>query len=322
MLLLLCSVPQVAAGQILDLRELSAEALRSLPRDRTVVIMPGGILEEHGPYLPSYTDGYQNEWFAMRIAEAIVARPGWVALMFPPIPLGVGGFNQVGLRQTFPGTYHVHPSTLRSIYMDLASELGEDGFRYLFIVQLHGAPDHNTALHQAADFFTDTYGGRMAHLSDLVDPTPPTLPPLLPNEAARAENGLDVHSGAIETSRILFIRADLVHPSYQQAQPLTGRTWPELVAISSGREFRGYVGSPRLGSAALGAESMRRAAERYTRLALGIIDGIDPRTLGRASNTALDDPGVRQYTEASREHDRRMQDMQQNWLNANVAGNQ
>lgn len=35
-------------------------AVRSA-RSRTVVILPGGMMEEYGPYLPSFTDGYIND---------------------------------------------------------------------------------------------------------------------------------------------------------------------------------------------------------------------------------------------------------------------
>jgi creatinine amidohydrolase/Fe(II)-dependent formamide hydrolase-like protein len=34
-------------------------------------LLTGGILEEHGPYLPAYTDGYWNEKFADTLAQII-----------------------------------------------------------------------------------------------------------------------------------------------------------------------------------------------------------------------------------------------------------
>ena len=49
------------AAQILRVADLNTEEIRALDRARTVVILPGGILEQHGPYLPSYSDGYFNE---------------------------------------------------------------------------------------------------------------------------------------------------------------------------------------------------------------------------------------------------------------------
>ena len=58
-------------------------------------------------------------------------------------------------------------TTLRAVYMDLASELGEQGFKWIFLVHNHGAPNHHIALNQASDYFHDTYGGTMVHLFGL-----------------------------------------------------------------------------------------------------------------------------------------------------------
>jgi creatinine amidohydrolase len=77
--------------------------------------LQGGILEEHGPYLPSYSDGYQTAFIAGRLAEAIVVRPGWTVLRFPAIPLGTMPANEIGKEFTFPGSYPVRMTTLRSI---------------------------------------------------------------------------------------------------------------------------------------------------------------------------------------------------------------
>ena len=307
----LLSMATSAGAQIYDLRELNNQQIAALPRDRTVVLMPGGILEQHGPYLPSYTDGYANEHVAHQIAYAIVARPGWVVLMFPPIPLGAGG---VHLRPdpTWPGTFHVHFEALRAVYMDLASEIGEKGFRWVFVIQTHGGGGHNKAIDQASDFFTETYGGRMVHLGGLVLPELPSTPLLPP--AGEAENGLDPHAGMSETSRILFLRPDLVDPAYKQAAPFSGGTWGELVRAGSPSNCPGYFGSPRLASAALGFEILRRRAEAYSTLTLRVLDGFDPRTLPREVDRQDADPGRVQYNAIIEEHERRIKAVQDGWL--------
>jgi len=58
-------------------------------------------------------------------------------------------------------------ATLRAVYMDLANELGAQGFRWVFLVHNHGAPNHHKALNQASDYFHDVYGGTMVHLFGL-----------------------------------------------------------------------------------------------------------------------------------------------------------
>src|SRR5262245_59334021 len=91
-----------ASAQILDVRELNTSQLAALDRTKTVVLLTGGILEEHGPFLPSYSDGYQAEFVVTRLAEAIVTRPGWTVLRFPAIPLGTFLASDIGGKPVFP----------------------------------------------------------------------------------------------------------------------------------------------------------------------------------------------------------------------------
>jgi creatinine amidohydrolase len=153
LLFLLCTLGSTrdALAQVQQLADMNTRQIQALDRQRTVVLIPGGILEEHGPYLPSYTDGYAIEAYTRTLASAIVARPGWTVVVFPQIPLGNDPANTIGAKRTFPGSYPVRMSTLRAIYMDLATELGEQGFRWIFLVHNHGAPNHHQALNQASD---------------------------------------------------------------------------------------------------------------------------------------------------------------------------
>ncbi|HUS00186.1 MAG TPA: creatininase family protein, partial [Chitinophagaceae bacterium] len=154
-------------GRIYFVSELTSEKIKSLDKEKTIVLLTGGILEEHGPYLPVFTDGYWNEKFRDTLAKTIASRPDLNVLIFPTIPLGNSGANDVGLKYSFPGTFTVRFETLRSIFMDLATELGEQGFKYIFVIHGHGAPNHQRAIDQAADFFNDTYHGKMVNLFGL-----------------------------------------------------------------------------------------------------------------------------------------------------------
>ncbi len=49
------------AAQIMQIGEMNTHQIRALDLARTVILMPGDILEEHGPYLPSFTDGYADD---------------------------------------------------------------------------------------------------------------------------------------------------------------------------------------------------------------------------------------------------------------------
>jgi hypothetical protein len=85
--ILLIVVSPIASAQIVRVADLNTQQIRALDRARTVLLLPGGILEEHGPYLPVYTDGILSERLTDEIARAIVAKkPGWTVLIFPQVP--------------------------------------------------------------------------------------------------------------------------------------------------------------------------------------------------------------------------------------------
>ena len=288
LLMMVLGMAAPTAAQVLRVAELNTEQIRALDRVRTVVILPGGILEEHGPHLPSYSDGYFNERLSQAIAEAVAARPGWAALVFPQIPLGTGGANEIGRKYVFPGTYAVRSTTLRSVFMDLASELGEQGFRWVFIVHGHGAPNHNRMLDQAGDYFHDTYAGQMVHLCGLMPVLSAGGDAL--DKAALAEDGLSVHAGVGETSTMLFLRPDLVPSSQRGAEPRSGADWPALVRIAREPSWPGYFGSPRMATVAQGARLYRATTEAVVAYALKILDGLDPRGIPRVGDAARDSP--------------------------------
>jgi creatinine amidohydrolase len=113
-----------AAAQIVRVAELNTTQIRALDRSKTVAILPGGMLGEHGPYLPAYTDGILSERPTQELAQDVISRkPGWTALVVPQIPFGSSGSNELGGHFVFPGTYVVRPTTLRAVFMDLAAEL-------------------------------------------------------------------------------------------------------------------------------------------------------------------------------------------------------
>jgi creatinine amidohydrolase/Fe(II)-dependent formamide hydrolase-like protein len=284
LLVSIIGLPRAASAQVWELAKLNTAQIRDLDRARTVVIIPGGILEQHGPYLPAYADGYWNERIAQELAASVAARPGWAALMFPPIPLGVGGANEIGRRYSFPGTYALRSATLRSLFMDLASEFGEQGFRWIFVVHGHGAPEHNRMLDDAGDFFRDEYRGQMVHLMGLeaVLETGGGL-----DADVEKVEGFSVHAGAGETSGMLFLRPDLVAADVKAAPDRRGANMSDLVRLAGEPQWPGYFGAPRVASASQGARLFTSASAAASAYALKILDGLDPRTLSRIGDAAL-----------------------------------
>ena len=74
--------------------------------------------------------------------------------------------------------------------MDLATQLGEQGFKWIMRgVDVHGSPLHIAALDEAGDFFRDTYGGRMVNLWGLL--------PVIGGWGS----GIERHAGGVEERR-------------------------------------------------------------------------------------------------------------------------
>jgi creatinine amidohydrolase/Fe(II)-dependent formamide hydrolase-like protein len=268
------------AAQILRIADMNTQQIRALDLAKTVILIPGDIVEEHGPCLPSFTDGFIDDARTDELAKAFVARPGWTVVVFPQIPLGSQPINRLGDKATFPGSYPVRMATLRAIYMDLATELGEQGFRWIFLVHNHGAPNHHKALTQASDYFHDVYGGTMVDLFGL-DPIFNCCEGKGKILSAKqlAEDGFSIHAGASEQSEILFLKPELVPEGYKSAPSLTGTNFGDLVGIAKGEGWPGYFGAPRLATAAMGALEFTRSSENLNAMALQILNGLDPKKI-------------------------------------------
>ncbi|MBM3810924.1 MAG: creatininase family protein [Acidimicrobiia bacterium] len=103
-------------SQVLRFDHLTTRQISKLDRVRTVLILPGAILEQHGPYLPSGSDGIFSRRLAADLASSIAAKPGWTAVMLPTIPLGAGAANEIGRKCSFAGSVTIRPSTLRTVF--------------------------------------------------------------------------------------------------------------------------------------------------------------------------------------------------------------
>jgi creatinine amidohydrolase/Fe(II)-dependent formamide hydrolase-like protein len=307
---LLTALSLGAHAQVQPLGSLNTEQLAAVDKSKTVVIIPGGILEEHGPYLPSYTDGYVSERQAQDVADAIVGR-GWRVLMFPELPLGSGGANELAAKYPFPGTYAIRLNTLRALYMDIADELGEAGFKWVFILHSHGAPNHNRVLDQACDYFNDTYGGHMVHITGGFGAFgSPDNPRKTLSKQAQDEDAESGHAGIEETSLLLFLRPELVSPDYKNApaRPAAGPNGMTDVAKRS--DWTGYFGAPRYSSPEYGARLYHLLTGGMIKEALGMLDSPAKQVSRRARP-------LRGVDNAAIARDNAIEKRQQDWLKKN-----
>jgi creatinine amidohydrolase/Fe(II)-dependent formamide hydrolase-like protein len=315
-LVLGCMLSRSAEAQVYRLAELNIDQIRMLDRQRTVILLPGGVLEEHGPYLPSFTDGYRNERLTEDLAVAIAKRPGWAAVVFPMIPLGADGANRMGGKYVFPGSYPIRTATLRAVFMDLATEFGEQLFRWLFVIHQHGGLNHNQALEQAGEYFRDTYGGRMVNLTGL-QPGISAGDAVLAAEVSKAilaEDGFTVHAGLASHSQVMAMRPDLVPAAVANAPSVTGKDLADLTRIAAGEKWTGYFGAPRYASPELGRRLLEAANREFISLALRILDGLDERQIPRRTARFATWPEAAAVAAANAKRDAAIEEQQRQWI--------
>src|SRR5207247_8707884 len=99
--------------------ELSVPEIEVLDRDRTVLVLPLGSVEQHGRHLPVGTDTILATAVCLAAAERL---PGRIAVLPPPWY----GFSSHHMR--FAGTITLKPETMLALVADLDARSVGRGF--------------------------------------------------------------------------------------------------------------------------------------------------------------------------------------------------
>lgn len=229
----------------LRLGELTSPQFAALD-PKPILLVPVGIVEEHGPHLPLDTDTIQ----AVATCEEVAERLG--CLVAPAI-----NYGNCSSTKNFPGSFSLSFETVRATAMEILLDCHRHGILTVAFVSGHAGGAHMRALRMAAeDVVRDHRSMRVFVLSDYE---------LLPGFDAKAAAGVDIprwdgHAGGMETSRMLALRPDLV----KGTAPAHRVEFPEfLVEADPERHFpTGVMGDPTLASAALGRAANRWIADR------------------------------------------------------------
>jgi creatinine amidohydrolase len=269
-----------ARSKIYKLEELSWPQIDALDRERTLFILPVGMIEEHGPHLPVGTDTfgvtYEANGASRRVSRAL---PDWHVVMMPPINYGHSGANQMGDMPVHPGTYGIRQSTLRAVVADVGGQVAQNGFKWIFVVNGHGAPTHNIAINEACDFISETFHATMLHLTALfradaaIQASREKINARYFSVTELASFGMDVHAGVGETSGMLAIRPDLVRSNYKTLPSRAGRSLEELREIATAPGWEGYLSSPARATAAHGRAVEAWWIDGFTDLILRAVRG-------------------------------------------------
>src|SRR6266404_5700733 len=111
-----------------ELAQLTWEEVRDLDRGQTLVVLPVGAIEAHGPHLPLDTDVVIATAMARAGARKLTDR-GHVVLILPALAFTAASFGSA-----FHGTLSISAITVTAVIVDVARSLSDQGFRLLPIV--------------------------------------------------------------------------------------------------------------------------------------------------------------------------------------------
>src|ERR671919_527091 len=107
------------------------------------VLLPVGVVEEHGAHLPLGTDSFAAEAYAAS-ATPHLEEAGYEVVVAPTINYGVAR-----AAIDFPGTLSLEPETLRSMVVEIGRSLARHGLKRLVILNGHRDLHHMKALDDA-----------------------------------------------------------------------------------------------------------------------------------------------------------------------------
>jgi creatinine amidohydrolase len=196
-----------------ELVSLTAEQLAALPdKDRALVIIPAGAIEQHGHHLPLGTDAILVRlWLRHTLPKLPADSPVYVA---PAITYGKSN-EHLG----FAGTLTISARTLRRQLLALATDLKALGFRQIAVLNTHGG--NSSVIVATLREIQTTLGLRAGMLRRHYQPVQS------PQEAA-----FGFHAGEWETSLMLagapgLVRMDRAMCEYPARLDAPGALRPE-----------------------------------------------------------------------------------------------
>jgi len=211
--------------------ELNMRDVKECAKSSSALIVPVGSVEEHGTHLPLCTDSVQPEYVAVEVAK----RTG--CLVAPPLRYGICDSTR-----GFPGTISIGFESLHMVARDVLEEIVRNGFRRILVLSGHAGQAHMAALRLAAQeviwHHQSESGEKKCRIKVCSDYD------FAYELRGKYFSEKDGHAGAIETSRVMAIRPDLVMKGRvgKESSPKLPRF--EIVADAQKYFPSGVIGDP------------------------------------------------------------------------------
>lgn len=111
--------------------------------EKTPVLFPVGVIEEHGPHLPLAVDVY-GSYLQSRAVKSELEKKGIKTLMAPPFYWGINLATA-----SFGGSFTCREDTVISLLCDVMTNLKQWGFDQVFLINHHWDGSHMQAVDRA-----------------------------------------------------------------------------------------------------------------------------------------------------------------------------
>ncbi|HVO94191.1 MAG TPA: creatininase family protein, partial [Terriglobales bacterium] len=222
---------------------------------RSLIILPVGVVEEHGAHLPLALDSFAAELYAESAAPHLEAK-NYTVLVAPTINYGVAR-----AAIDFPGTLSLEPETLRSMVVEIGRSLARHGLKRLVILNGHRDLHHMKALDDAKNTLVKE---RTAQVLCVGFASDPAMTAACYREGVRQfyrspRPDREGHGGESETSVALYSFPDLVKhdvlktldANFDYDSEAFRNETKDYGSISGGR---GYFGWPQAATAETGKQ--------------------------------------------------------------------
>lgn len=220
----------------------------------SVLLLPIGAIEQHGPHLPLSVDHV----IAHETATAVVDACGEDLDVWQLPTLSISKSNE---HAWSPGTLWLSPETMLAVLHDIGRAVASTGAERLVILNGHGG--NTTHLGTALRELRLAFGLKTFLMH-------PSLPPAYGGRSTEEELGMGIHGGRNETSVFMHLRPDLVQLDKAE------RRVPEAIADNTHVKFGGsvsfgwmsndfhpdgYIGDPTGADAGLGKQLFEGAVD-------------------------------------------------------------
>jgi creatinine amidohydrolase len=180
--------------KIFEMEKMTVKMVRDYLTRKKSIIIPVGVIEQHGYHLPLNTDALIAQKLSLLIGEK-------TEILVAPV-----------MYQSFsggdcPGTINISPATMSLVMGDMLISLVSQGFKNFYIVLCHGGSENDRALDNALKLLLRT---NPAFKEVMIALMPAWKFDLEKNGYLKGFSEGDWHAGWLETSLVIALAPELV----------------------------------------------------------------------------------------------------------------